>query len=155
MFGFNSNKSKWQKIANNSNDYHFKEAIINLMIPFDISVKKFIINLDCLENGESYSHEYSSGCTFHCINWVDIPFYNRPLGYDTWFLAAFPDVAYWTQDSRAMNEIKKATEHIPEGDWNYSNGRMTVPVLKILIQAYLNSNVRLTTHPRNFLETSN
>lgn len=155
MFGFNSNKSNWQKIANSSNDYYFKEAINNLMIPFNISVKKFIINLDCLESGSSYSHEYSSGCTYHCISWVDMPSYQRPLGFDVWFLAAFPDVAYWAQDSRTKKELEKATEHIPEGDWSYSNGRATVPVLKILIQAYLDSKVHLTTMPRNFFETSN
>lgn len=155
MFGFNSNKSNWKKIAESTNDLHFKEAINDLMIPFNISVRKFIINLDCIENGDPYSREFSSGCTFHCTYWANMPFFHWPLGFERWFLAAFPDVAHWAQDRRAIKECENAMNHIPEKYRNYEGGRFTIPALEIFIQTYLKSEIHLTTLPRNFLEVSN
>lgn len=145
---FTTNKSRWEQIASTCKDYYFKEAILNLFIPFKVSLKKFVINMNCMEIGNSYSYEYSSASTLHLGEWCMLPQYQLPLGYEMWFYAAFPDVACWVMTTPGRAKVEPIIDGFPEDDLTGSNGRFRVPVLKAIVQAYVDSS-------RIPLETSN
>lgn len=148
MFGFNSNKSQWEKIASQCDDYYFKEAIESLFIPFKVSLKKFAINMNCMEIGNSYSYEYSSPSTPHLGDWCMMPQWERPLGYAEWFYAAFPDVASWVMTAPGRKAVEAALAGIPDDEYSGSNCRLRIPILKRVVQAFVNNS-------RFPLETSN
>ena len=56
MFFFD--KAKWNKVKEGQSPY-FCNAVDSLMIPYKINFQKFLVNMDCMQNGHSYSYNYS------------------------------------------------------------------------------------------------
>lgn len=138
MFGINSSKSKWEKVASESHDGYFRDGIRTLIIPFKVSPKKFAINADCMEIGNTYSYNYCSGCTLSMQEWCLMPQWNRPMGFPDWFLIAFPDVALWLQHQDGRNFANSNFGDIPDSEIMDKNvGRFKISFLKQLIEAYL------------------
>jgi len=146
MFGFNSSKSKWERLASQCDDDYFRQGIRELFIPFKISPKKFAINLNCMEIGNSYSYDYCAASTMTLGEWCMMPQWERPMGFAEWFLAGFPDVAYWLQTApghKAMDEFRNLSDN-ELIDANVR--RFKVSFLKKLVYTYLqNSKLPLET----------
>lgn len=141
MFGLNSSKSKWEKMADQCGDSYFRDGIRTLFIPYKISPKKFVINLNCMEIGNSYSYEYQSASTMTLGEWCMMPQWQRPMGFTEWFLAAFPDVAYWMQTAPGHDYVSEKFDNLPEYEIiDSSVRRFRISFLKQLIDAYLSKS---------------
>ena len=140
MFGFKSNKSKWQELANSCTDYKFKSAIIDLFIPYKISLSKFLVNKDCFEQRHSYSYTYGQGSTFSMVHWAEtLNIWELPLGFPHWFYFAFPDVAKWASEDRSSKKVLQSIFDTMHGDDNHdSDGRLNISSLKKVVEAYIN-----------------
>ena len=136
MFGFSSNKSKWNQMATSCRDYKLSDAIQKLFIPYDISVEKFVINMDCFNNSCDYSHEYGCGCTYSMLNWTNMPHWELPMGFPHWFYAAFPDVAKWCGTENAREYLEPIINR-EDSELSDSDCRLKVYVLKQVVDAYL------------------
>ena len=148
MFGINTNKSKWQEIANSCTDYKFKSAINDLFIPYKIKLSTYLINKDCFEQRYSYSYKFKHGSTFSMVHWAEtVNLYDLPLGFPHWFYHAFPDVAKWASEDRSAKTVLKPLfdkyDSMQNFDIHDSDGRLTIYVLKRIVDLYVN-----TTHKK-------
>ena len=135
MFIFD--KSKWIKSKDGQPSYYCS-AVDNLMIPYKISCKKFLVNMDCMSNGYSYSFNYSQASTFSMVFFAEgIKSWELPLGFPDWFYWAFPDVAYWLIKENGMDVIMKRFKNLGEDEISDpSNGRIKISLLKEFIELY-------------------
>ena len=138
MFGlFNSNKSRWKQFAESCDDLQFRNAVLEMFIPFNISINKYVINADCFENNSIYSNEYSRYSTPSMEDWALIPSYNLPLGIPTWFYPAFPDVATWIATPEAGKHVEAITEGKSSYELNEHNGKIRISILRQIVDAYI------------------
>lgn len=136
MFFFD--KSKWNKLKEGQSSY-FCNAVDNLMIPYKINFNKFVVNMDCMQNGHSYSYNYSQGSTFSMIYFAeDINSWELPLGFPDWFYWAFPDVVYWIIKDNGAKEIDEKFNNLSEIELiDSSEGRFRIKILKAIIDLFI------------------
>jgi hypothetical protein len=148
-----ASKNEWKK-ALHSNDLpsELREAVNDCLIPLCIHPGKWVENLVWLETqgmpqlqGVSECHPTSSVKEF--TRRMD-----RPNGYPTWFLAAFPDVASWAsnliadadfkQDARAVavreNLYARYITVYPDDNHQTPDGHLSLCFLKNLVEFYFN-----------------
>ena len=46
-----TSKTLWNEMASECKDAYFKEAILELFIPFDLSIRKCSANMQCIKTG--------------------------------------------------------------------------------------------------------
>jgi len=117
---------------------YFCRAVDSLMIPYKINFQKFLVNMDCMQNGHSYSYNYSQGSTFSMIYFAEeINSWELPLGFPDWFYWAFPDVVYWIIKEDGVKEMHAQFENLSETELiDSSEGRFRIKVLKDIIDLY-------------------
>ena len=135
MFFFD--KAKWNKVKEGQSPY-FCNAVDSLMIPYQINFQKFLVNMDCMQNGHSYSYNYSQGSTFCMIYFAEeISPLELPLGFPDWFYWAFPDVVYWIIKDDGANYMHDKFENLSETELiDSSEGRFRIRILKDIIDLY-------------------
>jgi len=135
MFFFD--KTKWNKVKEGQSPY-FCRAVDSLMIPYKINFQKFLVNMDCMQNGHSYSYNYSQGSTFSMIYFAEeINSWELPLGFPDWFYWAFPDVVYWIIKEDGVKEMHAQFENLSETELiDSSEGRFRIKILKDIIDLY-------------------
>jgi hypothetical protein len=135
------NSLKWNIVK--GKDPSLDEAIEKMFIPYKIKFNMFVVNMDCFSTGNSYSYKYGMKCSQKMVYFVDIPTYDLPLGFPYWFYWAFPDIAYWIIERNGIQTIKEKIPELEEMSHDEMNdpstGRMRVPVLKKLVDCYLNN----------------
>lgn len=137
-----TSKTLWNEMASECKDAYFKEAILELFIPFDLSIRKCSANMQCIKTGG----EESWGATPTAKYWSTTGPWDRPMGYDIWFYANFPDVAYWACSEQGLLHLKRLFGGLPKEQFIGSNDKITVPYLKKIIQAYIDyTHKRLET----------
>ena len=135
MFIFD--KSKWNKVKEGQSPY-FCNAVDSLMIPYKINFQKFVVNMDCMQNGHSYSYNYSQGSTFCMIYFAEeISPLELPLGFPDWFYWAFPDVVYWIIKDDGAKEVRAKFGNLSDEELiDSSENRLRIRILKDLIDLY-------------------
>ena len=108
------------------------------MIPYKINFQKFLVNMDCMQNGHSYSYNYSQGSTFSMIFFAEeINSWELPLGFPDWFYWAFPDVVYWIIKDDGARFMHEKFEKLSEAELiDTSEGRFRIRILKDIIDLY-------------------
>ena len=135
MFFFD--KSKWNKVKEGQSPY-FCNAVDNLMIPYKVNFQKFLVNMDCMQNGHSYSYNYAQASTFSMVFFAEeINSWELPLGFPEWFYWAFPDVTYWIIKDNGANEIGNIMGNLSDNELiDSSEGRFRIRILKEIIELY-------------------
>lgn len=138
MFKRFYNEGDWLRIAKKTETEKMKKAILELFIPYRIDVTKYGINEVCFLQEDSYDDETKQYCTASMTYWIErFSIDDVPMGFPGWFYPAFPDVARWTQTFEARYLLEPIFElnkgHLEDS----SDGRLRLPVLKSLIEAYI------------------
>ena len=136
MFKSAMNKVRWQQILKDTSNEKMKRAISELFIPYDISLKKFGINEECLKKHCSYLYETQESCTASMVYWVEKDEMDYSQGFPFWYYPAFPDVAKWTQTNEGRKALTPFFEEAGEtlGD---IDRRLCIFALKRVIDVFL------------------
>lgn len=131
-------KGYWLRLANNIESEKMKRVILLLFIPYKIDVEKYGINEDCFLKKDSYNYQTRKYCTTSLPYWIErAKNDDLPMGFPTWFYAAFPDVAKWTQTSEARVFLEPLFEENKDLLEDPSDGRLRVFIFKKMIDAFL------------------
>lgn len=155
MLGFGNKKTIWDEIFKNSSQYKdFKPIFKDFFIPDNIDFKKFLANYKVLEHqslklfksyielteNEKWLEEHYTKNIGKLAGIMD-----RPLGYEDWFVAAYPDVVNWAADL-SDEKLILVFNNPKEEDVMNSNKQIKREYLRMLANEY---------KKKHELETSN
>lgn len=142
MFEKALNKVKWQQLLKNVNKEKLRRAISELFIPYNIDIKKFGINEECLKKHTCYDYETQQSCSPSLVYWIEtVDSDDYPMGFPFWFYVAFPDVAKWTQTEDGRKVLRPFFEEAGSllGD---DDGRLRIFALKKTIDSFIEHTKR-------------
>jgi hypothetical protein len=115
-----------------------KFLIINFLLPYKISVLKFLLNKDYWEDPFPVDFTNNHKHIAPSLKKIKESRYDIALGYPDWFFVAFPDVAFWAMKGPGKSLIMSKFKNYPEeklSDGNYLRPNL----LNEIIKMYLNN----------------
>lgn len=143
MFENLKDRFSWEAIISDPfTPPYMKDVIRNVLIPYGISSKKYLVNKECIDNCCERSHSgkvptqsvletvRDLNYKFSCIRCSSMPL---------WYYYAFPDVFLWTiSDSPSAKEALKSVEQkYGEDNLLDTRGEVRSELVKMFIDAYL------------------
>lgn len=103
-------------LAKNDTDEFFKKLIINFLLPYRISVFKFMFNKEYYNTPEVAQFAMNKKpIAPSLLLLVENPMV-RSLGYPNWFYIVFPDVAWWALQGEGNPIVKEVFGNLPIGE---------------------------------------
>jgi len=123
-------------------DQRFDELISIFFKPDIIDIRKFLGNYRLISQPEEFF--YCPPVTEEPIKYTPtmsafVNFFSRPLGSPNWFIAAYPDVVFWTSNNTERLESDKRILELHKAFDTTANKYLTDEILRLVI----NTTVRL------------
>ncbi len=133
-----------QDTMENYNDYldnpkipcFFKGLIKNILIPYKISLLKFIFNTEYFEKPYPADFLYDHKHIAPSLKKIKEESIDIPMGYPNWFVVVFPDVALWAIKGSGKSVVKNKLKNLSAKDLDDSN-HLRVHLLEYIVELYL------------------
>jgi hypothetical protein len=142
---FLNDKSWNNRKQANAHNPEFCSIIDNFFKPDMISAVKFFDNYNFLTDKINFQFEDKAKRNSPSINYFEYEV-ERPLGYKTWFIAAYPDVVYWYRKNmekvREYSQFADFFDDEDSDDWEnrfMENGIFKFDILKRFVHFYKNA----------------
>lgn len=118
----------------------------------DLDFSKLLANSAIFKNGSKETYQASAKLlnendisynATKTIHWI-ANIYNQPLGYPSWFMAAYPDVVKWFS-SLEESEIASIIG-VPDTNYLDENGKFVFQILRKIVDTYkINNNLECSS----------